>query len=256
MSESENIKFKCLVCGELKESLDEIEYHFEMEHPEELTAYDLVETETNIEESPEENPSDAEVITEAQLREKLAISKALEDYNEYEDLGKKEILQQGLNLTEDKTQGGRRLKGMPKRRTTRTAIKDEYQEILEKLSNEEMISCPVCNRLWTSIEKEMKEDLEKEELSWREMYPELEGKFPTIRLIHIKAKHVGIWEFIKDLFEILESERRYDDFHRDDSESCSQEELSKEELSRRIIESPELRANLFRRWKRELEKRD
>lgn len=223
---------------------------------------------TTIEESPEESPSEVSVISEKRLLAEAQGIKALEEYDEYDEATQKQLLQQALNLTQknrENTEVNPRLKGLKETYTTRNYIQGRYQEILEKLSDVDSQVCPLCNREWRVIEREMKENLKKEELSFRkeylsfrEQHKNLAGKFPMIRLFHCKASHPSIIALISKIFEVSESERRYDDTRRDDSESCSKEnleELSKEELTTLVRDNPELRKRLFKRYMLELKKK-
>jgi len=255
MNQDENIKFKCLKCGEILESLDEMENHFETEHPNETISYDLEETST-IEDSTEENPDEfGEVISEKELNYRKTAKDLLQHLEEWDKDTKTEIIQQSLNLTQKNRDGESRLKSMPEKRTTETIIPFEYYRILEKLEDESMKACPICHKEWSYIEKKMEENTE--DLGMLDMNKKLESKIPLLRIIHVKSQHVPIWELIKDLFKIPKEMPNVAEPYTSNPEHLSElEELSKEELSLRIANSPELRKKLFRKWKRELEKRE
>lgn len=79
--------------------------------------------------------------------------------------------------------------------------------------------------------------------------------------MHIKGKHVPIWNFISDLFgmpaEKIPDERVSTTPNPENvSATENPEELSKEELAEAISSSPELRAQFYRKWIKKLQDRN
>lgn len=140
--------------------------------------------------------------------------------------------------------------------------------------------CPICGEHHSQIQFYEGVDLPQELSFWKPDLKPIKGNPPVfekqakakspkmftkeakikVTIQHIKSRHPKIYDLIKDLFEKEESERRYDDTEKtDQAQHLSKEnleELSKEELAERISENPELRAKLFRMWKRKLEERE
>lgn len=244
------------------------------------------EEEKVIEESPEENPIEDseikdslvgkpdkdEVIDETTLIEKLAVKKALETFDEWDDTAKKEILQQALNLSDKSRVKVAKLKATPKRIAMENYVEEKYRKIVEDLADRERTTvCPICNRPF-------EEGLTAEELSfWKpDLHPikgrpdtyekqskkhdpklpkVLENVFPRIRQIHVATKHPAIWEFIKTMFGVPKEMPHVAEPYASNPESCT-EDLSREELTEEISRNPELRNQLFRKWKRKLQERN
>lgn len=216
-----------------------------------IVVFEDGEEETSIEENPEETPSKTECITEEELVQKANARTLLENIDEIEDeTDKTAVIQKALNLTQDKREKTS-VKYFEPKETTETYIKNRYQKLIDRLSDVDSKVCPICNREWSTLSKDT-EDLTQ--------HKELEGRFPMIRIQHIKSKHPSIWKFIKDLFKISEGSQlpHHGKYWSSNPESCSEEEteLSREELTSEIISNPKLRKLLFERWIQKKKKRE
>lgn len=243
--ESKKVLFKCLKCHEVLESLDEIENHFDSEHPDEEINYDLYNEELanaiqeskeeTIEETPEENPEEESSISDEELGELEDLKEKVIDYDLLTKREQDDVL--------DKVLPSKKKLRAPV--TTTNLIETLTSTAVERILSDDSFICPFCHK---DLQAEAR--LDGEELTLKPRPAKLE---------HLSKVHPSIAEALK-AFKIVPSERRYDDVKRDDAESCSKEEekLTKETLASKIQEDSEegstLRKLLLRRWKAELSK--
>lgn len=126
--------------------------------------------------------------------------------------------------------------------TTKTAIPRTYQNVVDRLSDERCITCPLCHKEW----KEIAQDLS------------LEAKDPKVREKHLSSVHINLWKALKDLFGMGSDEIPDDRVSTvPNPESCSElETLSKEELAERINSDETLRHLFFREWLKKLKNKE
>jgi len=210
----------------------------------------------NIEEIEEEGietedtsvPLEEGSVSEQDLAILEASEKIVDAYmnNELSPTIEKMLLSRLMSMTQDKSVNRNSSKKVFKEQsTTATAIEDHYRSVLDDLMDSEKIACPKCGVLWSTIEENIKENL-----SFGDQHEELQGKFPIIRLIHVKAKHKAIFSLIRQAFGKSADEIK--DLREStvpNPESCSElESLSKSELIEKINADEELRHQFFRKW--------
>lgn len=174
--------------------------------------------------------------------------------NELSPTTEKMLLSRLMSMTQDKSvDRNSSKKAFKEQSTTATVFKDHYTGVLTDLMDPSKIACPKCGVLWKTIEENIKENL-----SFGDQHKGLQGKFPIIRLIHVKAKHKAIFSLIRQAFgksadEIKDSRESTVP----NPESCSElESLSKEELASRINSDETLRHQFFKEWLLRLKKRE
>jgi len=188
----------------------------------------------------EEIPDEDSAITEREMEARVI----LDNYDKIEDeTTKTEVLSVALGLSRGQD------KKLPKQIPYTEAFKAYYERAVEKLQDERMIACPICEKLWKTIYENMKENL-------AEQHKELEVKVPLMRISHIKAKHKGLWRVLKHLFAIPEKKKlpHEQETYTSNPEHCS-EKLSREELAEKLAENPELRKEFFRKWMKTLQEK-
>jgi len=158
----------------------------------------------------------------------------------YEKAG---LISQLLGRTGDKSVNkGAHVKFFEASPTTKNAIPSTYQNVVERLSDERCITCPLCHKEWSVI---------AEDLS-------LEAKDPKVRVKHLRTVHINLWNVLKGVFgmganDIPDSRPS----STPNPESCSElESLSKEELAQRINADETLRHLFFREWLKKLKNKE
>ncbi len=184
-------------------------------------------------------PDEESAMTEEEVK---TLAKA-HVYDELDTTEKKQLLSSLLGYSTGKAHS----KKFSEKVTTSNAVQKAYQHLLEKLQDDNSISCPICHQLWEKILPQEAENLGQNE--------ELQVGIPVMRLIHVKTKHIAVWNLIKGLFGKDASEiPDYRPSTTPNPESCSEdpEDLSNEELAEKIGSSEELRKEFFREWLRRL----
>jgi DNA-directed RNA polymerase subunit RPC12/RpoP len=255
------MKFRCSECSEEFESLDEWDLHAETVHDGQEVTYELIDENLELNEEEKENLTiedsgepeeilDQETsMTEGEVRGAIV----LQSYSNIEDETlKKEILSVALGQS---TEHNKKFAEPVK---TSDAEVRFYEEALGKLLDKNSVACPYCGLSWERLYGEIKG--KKEELSKEE----IEKSFPTLRILHVKSEHKGVYELIKGLFTpereegddaLPSGELMPNQTGAPNPEQCT-EELSKEELAEAISSDPELRRQFYLQAFRKLSNRN
>lgn len=243
------MRFKCKECQETFVDAPEADHHaYDVHNMEFEDVIEQIEGE-NLAVS-EETPDEASAVSEEEKqnleRAMIAVDKFMK--GELFSVQEKQLLSRLFGQVTSSTDKKAHDKGFPEMRKTKNVIEKQFRSIVERLSDVEAISCPACGKLWSSIEEDLKENL-----GFGDQHKALEGKFPRIRLIHIKAEHPSIMKFIKSIFSMGADEIK-DSRPSTTGNPENVSALSKEELAQRIGEDPEKRKAFFKEWMKRLQK--
>ena len=245
-------KYKSRLTDELFDTLREIEEHLDLMQVEgdyELY-YDIIEDNT-IDDTPEpsENLDEKDSISEEELRNlsgaRIAVDKYLK--GELYEVEEKQLLSRLMGQTTGKAHD----KAFEEKVTTKNAFQKSYQHIIESLQDPESTVCVLCGQEWKQIAQEEATILSEEKSK---------VGIPLMRIMHIKGKHVPIWNLIAELFgmpaEKIPDARVSTTPNPENVSATNPEELAREELSEAINNSPELRSQFFKKWLEKLQKRE
>jgi len=246
-------KYRCRKCQDTFTDIGEADFHsYDAHNLEFEDCIREIEGENLVEDSPEENPSEIDSMTEEELKNKARAVVSVDQYMEGE-LSETEA-KMLISRLMGQTTGKKHDKVFPEKANTSNAFEKQFRSIVERLSDTESISCPLCGELWSTIKESSREYL-------GEQHKNLEGKFPLIRIHHIKTKHIPIWNLIKNLFGMGADEipdERPSTTPNPESTSITENpsEFTKEELASKICEDEETRRKFFREWLRRLNRKD
>lgn len=240
------MKYKCKECRDEFSDAPEADHHaYDVHNMEFEDVIEQIEGE-NLAVSEEETPDEASAVSEEELENRNRAKKAVSAFmaGELYDTEEKMVLSRLMGQTTGKAHD----KKFPEKSDTSNAFRLQYKSLVERLSDERAISCPACGKLWRTIEEDLKENL-----GFGDQHKNLEGRFPRIRLIHIKAEHSSILRFIKSIFSMGADEIK-DSRPSTTGNPENVSALSKEELAEAISEDPELRKKFFKQWMKRLQK--
>ena len=245
------MKYLCKECQTEFSDEGEANFHsYEIHNMEFEDCIRVIEEETLVEDSQEGNPSEIDSMTEEELKNLARAKVAVDSYLEGElsETEEKMLLSRLMGQTTGKAHD----KVFPEKANTSDAFEKQYQHIIERLQDPQSKVCDLCGREWEQIAKEETTILSEEKTK---------VGIPLMRVMHIKTKHVPIWNLLADLFGMPAEkvpDERVSTTPNPENVSATEnpEELSKEELASAISESPELRKEFFRKWMKKLQDRD
>lgn len=249
------MKYLCKECQTEFSDEGEANFHsYEVHSMEFEDCIQVVEEETLVGDSSEENPSEIDSMAEEELKDKIRAKLSVDAYmnGELTDTEEKMLISRLMGKASDKSVDKKAHdKTFARPVKTSEAFKEYYAGVIEKLQDESMIACPVCGGLWESLAKEETTILSDEKTK---------VGIPFNRIMHLKLKHEPIWNLIKSSFgvsaEAIPDARVSTTPNPENVSATNPEELSKEELAEVISESAELRKQFFRKWMKKLQDRD
>lgn len=245
-----NTKYMSRISGEIFEDEEEVIEHLKKEGI--VEGFDLYYDEFEEEELSEidDTPESEEILDEEEglTEEEARGVVVLANWNEIEDEELKKII---LSLAMGDETGSS--KKLSENVGTRGAIPYSIKRTLQKLSDPNSRVCPFCYK-----EISMEEISTEDNLTAKILHAKREHK----EILSAYSKIVGV-PTERDAFETEAPTREEPESgellpHQKGSpnpEQCS-EELSKEELTKKVVECPELREALYRKWLEKLQKRE
>jgi len=242
------MKYLCKECQTEFSDEGEASFHsYEIHNMEFEDCIKVLEEESLVEDSAEEHPSEVDSMTEEELKNLARAKVAVDSYMEssLSETEEKMLLSRLMGQAGDKSVDKKAHdKVFPEKANTSNAFEKSYQHIIERLQDPQSTVCDLCGKEWEQIAQEEATILSDEKSK---------VGVPLTRIIHIKTKHVPIWNLIADLFGMPAQkipDERVSTVPNPESVSATEnpEKLSKLELAKAISESPELRKQFFRKW--------